>query len=51
MISLQEFLRENMIFIIIPVLVGVITIVHDFLPTWVFLGGGFALLGMLLFRL
>jgi hypothetical protein len=48
MISLQEFLKENLIFIIVPVVLGVITIIHDFVPTWLFLGGGFALLGGLL---
>lgn len=46
MISVQDFLRENLIFILIPVVVGGITIIHGFLPTWLFLGGGFALLGM-----
>ena len=47
MISIEKFFAENGIFIIIPLVMGVIKIIHDLLPTAVFLGLGFLTLGKL----
>ena len=46
MISAEQFFAENGIFIIIPIVAAVIKVIHDFLPTYVFLGGGFLCLGI-----
>lgn len=43
--TVQTFLQENGIFIAIPLAAGLLKVVHDSLPTTVFLGGAFFLLG------
>jgi len=49
MISVQQFFAENGIFIIIPVIAAIIKVIHDMLPTYVFLGGSFLCLGLYIF--
>ena len=46
MISFQQFFAENAIFIIIPLAVGIIKVIHDLLPPYVFLAGAFLCLGL-----
>jgi len=44
--SFENFFQENAIFIIVPLFAAGIKIIHDLLPTYVFLGLGFVSLGM-----